>query len=52
MTSRDRQELRDRLTQEALDQARQGLGIDHVDVVAWVDSLSGPSPLPAPDPPL
>jgi predicted transcriptional regulator len=46
----DEQELQDRLTREALEEARQGLGIDHVDVVAWADSLGSPAPLPMPKP--
>ena len=46
----DEQELRDRLTWEALDEARQGLGIDHADVVAWADSLGSPTPLQTPKP--
>jgi predicted transcriptional regulator len=46
----DEQELRDRLTREALEEARQGLGIDHADVVAWADSLGSPTPLPMPKP--
>ena len=50
MTARDEHELRDRLTREALDEARQDLGIDHADVVEWADSLSGPSPLLIPGP--
>jgi predicted transcriptional regulator len=43
-------ELRDRLTREAMEEARQGLGIDHADVVAWADSLGSPNPLPMPKP--
>ena len=50
MALTDERELRDRLTREALDEARQGLGIDHADVVAWADSLCGPTPLPGPEP--
>ncbi|HEY2594730.1 MAG TPA: ribbon-helix-helix domain-containing protein [Chloroflexota bacterium] len=46
----DEQELRDRLTLEALDEASQGLGVDHADVVAWADSLGSPAPLPTPKP--
>jgi predicted transcriptional regulator len=46
----DEQELQDRLTLEALNEARQGLGIDHADVVAWADSLGGLAPLPMPKP--
>jgi predicted transcriptional regulator len=46
----DEQELRDRLTREALDEARRGVGIAHEDVVAWADSLGGPAPLPLPKP--
>ena len=46
----DEHELQDRLTREALEEARQGLGIDHAEVVAWADSLSGPAPLPTPKP--
>ena len=42
----DEQELQDRLTREAMEEARQGLGIDHVDVVAWADLLGSPAPLP------
>jgi predicted transcriptional regulator len=48
MMSVDEQERRDRLT-EALDEARQGMGIDHAEVVAWADALNGPSPLPMPE---
>jgi predicted transcriptional regulator len=43
-------ELRDRLTREALDEAARGIGIDHADVVAWADSLGGPTPRPMPKP--
>jgi hypothetical protein len=50
MTSVEEHELRDRLTREALDEARVGIGIDHAAVVAWAESLGGPSPLPAPRP--
>jgi hypothetical protein len=46
----DEQGLRDRLTREALDEARQGLGIEHADVVAWADALGGRAPLPTPEP--
>ncbi len=46
----DEHELRDRLTREALEEARQGVGIDHAEVVAWADSLGGPAPLPTPRP--
>jgi len=42
------EELQDRLTREALDQARQGLGVDHAEVMAWAESLDGPNPLPMP----
>ncbi|HEY1425710.1 MAG TPA: ribbon-helix-helix domain-containing protein [Caulobacteraceae bacterium] len=44
----EEQELRNRLTREALDEARQGIGIDHADVLAWADTLGGPAPLPPP----
>jgi predicted transcriptional regulator len=46
----DEQELQDRLTREALEEARQGLGIDHAEVVAWAESLGDPAPLPTPRP--
>ena len=46
----DEHELRDQLTREALEEARQGLGVDHEQVVAWADSLAGPAPLPMPKP--
>ena len=46
----DEQELQDRLTLQALEEARHGIGIDHADIVAWADSLGGPAPLPMPKP--
>jgi hypothetical protein len=50
MTSADEQELQDRLTREALEEVRLGLGIDHADVVAWADSVGGPNPPSTPEP--
>jgi hypothetical protein len=50
MTWVEEQELRDRLTREALEEARRGVGIDHAAVVAWADSLDGRKPLPTPGP--
>jgi hypothetical protein len=46
----EEQELQDRLTREALEEARQGIGIDHADVVVWADPLGGPTPPPTPGP--
>lgn len=43
-------ELRDRLTREALAEVDSGLGIDDTDLKAWADSLDGPNPLPMPKP--
>jgi predicted transcriptional regulator len=43
-------ELRDQLTREAMEEVRQGLGIDHAEVVAWANSLGGPNLLPKPKP--
>ena len=42
------EELQDRLTREALEQVRQGLGVDHAEVMAWAKSLGGPNQLPMP----
>jgi predicted transcriptional regulator len=43
-------ELRDRLTREAMIEARSGLGIDDSDIKAWADSLGSGNPLPLPTP--
>jgi predicted transcriptional regulator len=46
----EEEELRDRLTRQAMAEADQGLGIDASEIKAWADSLGGPSPLPMPQP--
>lgn len=46
----EEQELRDRLTREAMDEADRGLLIDDDEVKAWAASLSTSNPLPLPKP--
>jgi predicted transcriptional regulator len=46
----EEEELRDRLTREAMAEADQGLLVDHQVVKAWAASLGGPNPLPPPKP--
>jgi predicted transcriptional regulator len=46
----EEEELRDRLTREAIAEADAGQLIDHEDVKAWAASLSTPNPLPMPKP--
>jgi predicted transcriptional regulator len=50
LTREEEAELRDRLTREAMDEARRGLFIDDEEVKAWARSLSTPNPLPLPKP--
>ncbi len=42
------EEVRDRLTQEALADVDAGRVIDHLAVLAWADSLSSDQPMPVP----
>ncbi len=42
------QELRYRLTLEAIAHADAGLVVDHADVVVWLESLGTDNPLPRP----
>jgi predicted transcriptional regulator len=44
------EELRDRLTREAMAEVRASQGIDEDEVKAWADSLGSPKPLPLPKP--
>jgi len=46
----EEQELRDRLTREAMDEADRGLLIDDDEIQAWAASLSTPNPIPPPKP--
>ena len=46
----EEEELRDRLTREAMAEADQGLGIDADEIKAWADSLGGSNPPPMPKP--
>jgi predicted transcriptional regulator len=46
----EEEELRDRLTREAMDEADRGLLIDDDRVKAWAASLSTTNPLPLPKP--
>jgi predicted transcriptional regulator len=46
----EEEELRDRLTREAIDEADRGLLIDDDEVKAWAASLSSANPLPIPKP--
>jgi predicted transcriptional regulator len=50
MRHEDQKELRDRLTQEALAEARSGLLIGDEEVKAWADSLDATEILPVPRP--
>jgi predicted transcriptional regulator len=43
-------ELRERLTREAMAEARSGIGVGEAELKAWADSLGGPNPLPMPTP--
>jgi predicted transcriptional regulator len=45
----EEEDLRDRLTRAAMDEARAGLGVDEADLNAWADSLGTSRPLPFPD---
>jgi predicted transcriptional regulator len=46
----EEEELRDRLTREAMDEADRGLLIDDDEVKAWAASLSSANSLPIPRP--
>jgi predicted transcriptional regulator len=46
----EEEELRDRLTLEAIDEADRGLLIDDDKVKAWAASLASMQPLPVPEP--
>jgi predicted transcriptional regulator len=46
----EEEELRDRLTREAMEEADRGLLIDDDRVKAWAASLSTANPLPLPKP--
>ncbi len=46
----EEEELRDRMTRGAMEEARQGLLIEDTEIKAWADSLGGPNPLPMPVP--
>ncbi|HXQ16798.1 MAG TPA: hypothetical protein VN814_19460 [Caulobacteraceae bacterium] len=50
MTREEEAELRDRLTREAMEEARRGLLIDDEEIKAWARSLSTANPLPLPKP--
>jgi predicted transcriptional regulator len=44
----EREELKDRLTREALAEVDQGLAVEHDAVLRWAASLGSDNPLPVP----